>query len=47
VRADEIFEGKNSERIEQRPLDPRQLLVGEQGIPVGKFLETPIERWVA
>jgi hypothetical protein len=25
----------------------RQLLVGEQGIPVGEFLKTPIERWVS
>ena len=24
----------------------RQLLVGEQGIPVGEFLKTPIERWL-
>jgi predicted AAA+ superfamily ATPase len=24
----------------------RQLWVGEQGIPVGEFLSTPIERWL-
>ncbi len=25
----------------------RQLLVGEQGIPVGEFLNTPVERWLS
>ena len=52
VAAFEVKSGRRRERL--RGMEAfskafrvkRQLLVGEQGIPVGEFLETPIERWV-